>query len=176
MVALERRRDRRAASARTSRTPFTHFEAPFVAIIARAPGATLAVALALGVAAVVGGGRYLAKGAMEYDMRHLQSGHVGNEELYRRMLVGFLDAKADFPEVVRTSLASGAPAVAIRRTHDLKGLAGTIGAQPLEAAAQVLHRLLVNGDLAAAAAQFDIVIDELARVSRRIDETLAAAR
>ena len=42
------------------KVPFTHFEAPFVWVVRRWPGVTLAVTLAAGVAAAVVGGRYPA--------------------------------------------------------------------------------------------------------------------
>ncbi|MBS0445940.1 MAG: response regulator [Proteobacteria bacterium] len=98
---------------------------------------------------------------------------MGNDELYRRLLAGFRETKADFPASMRDAFASGAMALATRRAHDLKGLAGTIGARPLEAAAQTLHRLLARGETAAAAPQLEITIAELARVSQRIEEALS---
>ncbi len=98
---------------------------------------------------------------------------MGNEEFYRRLLSGFREAKADFPVAMRAALAAGSMDVAVRRAHDLKGLAGTIGALPLETAAQLLHRLLVGRD-PAAAEQLERVIVGLAAVMRRVEEELAA--
>src|SRR6201999_3621586 len=71
---------RRAAS---ERAPFTHFERPFVWLVARAPGATLIAGGLLTVGALFVGGRYLKNGPLEYDMRHLQSDHATTGELYR---------------------------------------------------------------------------------------------
>jgi predicted RND superfamily exporter protein len=65
------------------RPPFTHFERPCVWLVARAPGATLLVALVATVAAGVAGARYLRRGPLEYDMRHLQSDRETTGELYR---------------------------------------------------------------------------------------------
>jgi predicted RND superfamily exporter protein len=83
IVVLLERRHRRRPFERFGQTPFTHFERPFVWMVDRAPGLTLAISLAVGVASVVAGGRYLLRGALEYDMRKLRSDPVTTGDLYQ---------------------------------------------------------------------------------------------
>jgi predicted RND superfamily exporter protein len=102
--------------------PFTHFEAPFVWVVRRWPGATLAITLAAGVAAAVVGGRYLARGALEYDVRKLRSDPDTTSEVYRvshissRILAGGGSAGM----IVLTDDARDTPLVAaeLRRVRD----------------------------------------------------------
>ena len=59
---------------------------------------------------------------------------LGKSHLYRRILRGFRDANRDFAASVGHASSRGAWDEALRRTHDLKGLAGTIGAHGLHGA------------------------------------------
>jgi predicted RND superfamily exporter protein len=63
--------------------PFTHFERPFLWLVARAPGRTLAAGLVVTAVAAVLGARYLYRGPLEYNMRRLQSDRETTGELYR---------------------------------------------------------------------------------------------
>src|SRR5262249_22591652 len=83
VVLLERRRPRARSDERFGQIPFTPCERPFVALVDRAPRATLIICVAVALAALVGGSRYLARGALEYDMRRLRSDPVTSGELYR---------------------------------------------------------------------------------------------
>jgi HPt (histidine-containing phosphotransfer) domain-containing protein len=69
---------------------------------------------------------------------------LGKTHLYRRILRGFREANRDFPASVGHARSRGAWDEALRRTHDLKGLAGTIGAHGLHGASQALQRALVG--------------------------------
>ncbi|MBX3606380.1 MAG: response regulator [Piscinibacter sp.] len=94
-------------------------------------------------------------------------GHsVGRPDLYRRVLAGFRAKKADFEADARAALAQGRPDALRRRVHDLKGLAGTIGAHRLQAAALRLEQAL-DGPQASAA--LDETCAELQRVLCDID-------
>jgi predicted RND superfamily exporter protein len=106
-----------------------HFEAPFVWVVARAPRAVLALCLGLGLVACAVGGRYLVRGALEYDMHHLLSDRDTTSELYRvsdssqRVLDGgprAANANANSGMVVLTDDARDTPVVAaiLRRTRD----------------------------------------------------------
>jgi CheY-like chemotaxis protein len=95
---------------------------------------------------------------------------LGKTHLYRRILRGFRDANADFSAAVGAALEHAAWEQAIRRVHDLKGLAGTIGAHGLHGASQALQSALGARDAAAAAAWFSHVSAELAAVLREIDQ------
>ena len=62
-----------------------------------------------------------------------------NPELYRRLLEKFRQGQAGFGTSFRKALADADPDTARRLAHTLKGLAGTIGARPLQAAAAALE-------------------------------------
>jgi two-component system, sensor histidine kinase and response regulator len=100
---------------------------------------------------------------------------MGNESLYRRLLEGFRDAEGSFVADVNLALVEGRWGDAVRRSHDMKGLAGTIGAQTLFGAAQALHAQLVAQHSEFARVEIDHVKVELTRVLHDID-TLALAR
>ena len=63
-----------------------------------------------------------------------------NPALYQRMLEKFRLGQADFGPRFREALAATDPEVARRLAHTLKGLAGTIGARALQAAAAALEQ------------------------------------
>lgn len=90
VVVLERRRERNQGSRGAGRRcekpgagSTARFDRPFVWLLTHAPGPALVVSLALGAAALMGGVRYLRRGALEYDMRSLQSDRDVTSELYR---------------------------------------------------------------------------------------------
>jgi two-component system sensor histidine kinase/response regulator len=82
------------------------------------------------------------------------------------VLTGFRAKKADFEAEARAALADGRLESLRRRAHDMKGLAGTIGAERLQAAAFRLERAL---DGPQAGATLDELCHELRRVLRDID-------
>jgi CheY-like chemotaxis protein len=94
---------------------------------------------------------------------------LGKTHLYRRLLRGFRDANSDFSAVVNAAVARSAWDLAAARTHDLKGLAGTIGAHNLHAAAQNLQAALTARDAKAVSAPLAHVNAELASVLNEID-------
>jgi predicted RND superfamily exporter protein len=104
-----------------------HFERPFVWGVAHAPRTLLAVMAGLGLGALGLGGRYLLRGALEYDMHHLLSDRDTTSELYRisdstqRVLDGGpRAANANGGMVVLTDDPRDTPVVAaiLRRTRD----------------------------------------------------------
>nr|WP_260117343.1 response regulator [Pseudoduganella rivuli] len=70
---------------------------------------------------------------------------MGNEALYRRLLVKFNDSQAAFSAAFRASLSDADPAAPTRAAHTLKGMAGNIGAMGVHAAAQLLETACANG-------------------------------
>jgi len=88
---------------------------------------------------------------------------MGNEDLYRRLLEGFRQSEAGFIADVSAAVAEQRWGDALRRSHDMKGLAGTIGAQPLLAATLALH---------AALGTHRAVGDEIERVREALDRVL----
>ncbi len=91
---------------------------------------------------------------------------MGNEELYSRLLHGFRTRESAFADEVRDALSAERWTDAQRRTHDLKGLAGTIGAHQLRTRAQKLQDAVIARDSGAA-------IDALGAVRIELDAVLA---
>ena len=89
---------------------------------------------------------------------------MGNQALYRRLLDGFRSTESAFTADLRRDPGDGRWTDALRRAHDLKGLAGTIGAQRLAQAAHDLHKALGVRDGAVASQPVDAVATELDRV------------
>jgi predicted RND superfamily exporter protein len=132
VVLLERRRARSRAHAaavlrglgpsrrQPRKAPFTQFERPFAALVGRAPRGTLAVTLALGLVSLVVGVRHLMKGAMEYDLRHLQSSRDTHDDLYRA---------SDIASHVLGHSGSGGMVVLVDRASDAPPLARILRAR-----------------------------------------------
>src|SRR5947207_13423896 len=94
---------------------------------------------------------------------------LGKPHLYRRILRGFRDANTDFSQSVRGAWAEGRWDEATRRTHDLKGLAGTIGAHGLHTAAQALQAAFAARDEKAIGDWLPQVDAELSSVLQEIE-------
>ena len=115
IVLLDRQRLPRVRVVRDEVTvPFTHFERPFVSLVGRAPGTVLGACLTLGLAAAVAGGHYLARGALEYDMRHLRSDPDTTTDLYRvsHLATQVLGSSGSAGMIVMTDRPSDTPVVA----------------------------------------------------------------
>jgi PAS domain S-box-containing protein len=98
---------------------------------------------------------------------------VGNADLYRRILRGFRRTQADLEDLLRDD--EPAASALQQRMHDLKGLAGNIGAHELQQAATALYAALAGHDGAAAAAGRARVAALLHDTLREIDDLLPAA-
>jgi two-component system, sensor histidine kinase and response regulator len=95
---------------------------------------------------------------------------LGKHGLYRRVLRGFHDSSAGFEAEVRAAVAAGRWDDALRAVHDLKGLAGTIGAHALHTDAGALREAAAARDTEAMAEPLARVQAQLAAVLREIDE------
>ena|GEM_PF-5554822 len=93
----------------------------------------------------------------------------GRVPSYRRLLLMFLDHHVDDAARIRAALDGGAHDEARRLAHSLKGVAATLGAEPLRAAALALETVLKAGDAAGGAAQ-------LATLTAALDESMAGLR
>jgi PAS domain S-box-containing protein len=94
---------------------------------------------------------------------------MGNDALYTRLLKAFLDTEAGFADAVRLALAERRHGDALRRAHDMKGLAATLGAHPLLAAAKALHATLAASPPVDASDALERVATELERVLEAIE-------
>ena len=69
---------------------------------------------------------------------------MGNEKLYQRLLVKFRDSQKDFATQFKAAQSDPDPQAATRAAHTLKGTAGNIGAQGVQAAAAALEHACVE--------------------------------
>jgi len=99
---------------------------------------------------------------------------MGNDQLYTRLLNGFRTREAGFANDVQDAVNAERWADAQRRTHDLKGLAGTIGAHRLRTAAQKLQEAVLARDPAATATALGTVRAELGAALVEIDRLTPA--
>jgi CheY-like chemotaxis protein len=67
---------------------------------------------------------------------------VGNQELYRRLLVSFAESQRDVAAQIHAALKAGDGGLAERLAHTVKGTAGSIGATRLQEAAGVLEHAI----------------------------------
>jgi PAS domain S-box-containing protein len=95
---------------------------------------------------------------------------AGNEALYRRLLNSFADQEADVVDRFRHARAAGNKEAAMRILHDLKSVAGTIGANEIQRATAELENALSAG---AADEAVDMLIEAVARA---LDPVIAGLR
>ena len=100
---------------------------------------------------------------------------LGKPHLYRRILCGFRDSNLDFITSVESAWQRGEWDDAMRRAHDLKGLAGTIGAHGLHASAQALQAALGARDADAVRRLLPQVGADLSAVLEEIERLVTAA-
>ncbi|MEN9507564.1 MAG: hypothetical protein RLZZ621_127, partial [Gemmatimonadota bacterium] len=74
---------------------------------------------------------------------------AGNVELYTKLLRRFVTQEADVAARISGSLASGERATAERLAHTIRGVAGSLGAGAVQAAAEALENALRTGSDAA---------------------------
>ncbi|MGQ9364735.1 response regulator [Azospirillum sp. ST 5-10] len=86
----------------------------------------------------------------------------GDTVLYRDLMAAFAAGHADVGDVIVAALAAGDLATAKAAAHDLKSLAGSLGASRLSAAADAVQIAAGRGDRAAAEAPLPVLRDQLA--------------
>ncbi|MEI6392805.1 MAG: response regulator [Verrucomicrobiota bacterium] len=95
---------------------------------------------------------------------------AGNRKLYLKLLRQFAEQQGPSVEQITAALAQGDSALAERLAHTLKGVAGNIGAKPVQIAAGALEKLIRNR---ATAAETD---SALRQVAAALDPLLAQLR
>jgi two-component system sensor histidine kinase/response regulator len=95
---------------------------------------------------------------------------AGNQKLYLKLLRQFAEQQGPSVKQITDALAQGDAALAERLAHTLKGVAGNIGAKPVQAAAGTLERLIRER---AAAADME---SALRQVAAALDPLLAQLR
>jgi two-component system sensor histidine kinase/response regulator len=99
---------------------------------------------------------------------------LGNPAFYRRILIGFRDSSADFSTATLEALDDQRWNDALRRIHDLKGLAGMIGAAALQTSAQTTYEAIASRDEPATRERLALVHAELVSVLCQIDQLVKA--
>jgi len=98
---------------------------------------------------------------------------AGNEGLYRKLLLKFLNSGTSFERDFREALVSADGDAAVRQAHTLKGIAASIGARDLAAAAEILEFACRDGlEQQVVHARLEALLGLLAKVL----EAIAAAR
>jgi HPt (histidine-containing phosphotransfer) domain-containing protein len=92
----------------------------------------------------------------------------GNHELYLKLLAQFVEEQRFVVQQIAEALATNDSALAVRIAHTLKGVAGNIGASPVQSAAGALERLIGHG---ATATDLDAARE---RLGAELDALLAA--
>jgi PAS domain S-box-containing protein len=105
------------------------------------------------------------------DVAHGLESTMGDEQLYHRLLKMFRERESRFAQRLRAACAAGDMAQAVRLAHDLKSVAGSLGAIAVGEAAQALEMECAKGAqadwepaLSALSALLDPVIADLARL------------
>jgi CheY-like chemotaxis protein/HPt (histidine-containing phosphotransfer) domain-containing protein len=70
----------------------------------------------------------------------------GNEKLYRKLLLQFLDTNRESANEIRAALEKKDQTLAVRLAHTVKGVAGTLGADTLAQVAGELEKALKTGE------------------------------
>jgi HPt (histidine-containing phosphotransfer) domain-containing protein len=99
---------------------------------------------------------------------------LGKTHLYRRILRGFQEANMEFGVDVSRACLQGHWDDALRRTHDLKGLAGTIGAHSLHKSSQALQSAIASRDQKAVSDLLPRVKSDLSSVLQEIDRLVTS--
>jgi len=92
----------------------------------------------------------------------------GNTKSYRKLLMKFRSNQADAPEQLARAIQEGDGELATRLAHTLKGVAGNVGAQELNSAAESLEMALKGGDGDTALALLPGVTHKLEQVTTSI--------
>ena len=89
---------------------------------------------------------------------------MGNDRLYRRLLLMFRSEQRDFVQRYLAARANGDNAAATRLVHGLRIIAGSLGAQALERACQALEEAIGSNASASTEAMLEGVAKELMTV------------
>jgi HPt (histidine-containing phosphotransfer) domain-containing protein len=103
--------------------------------------------------------------------------HVGgNEKLYRKLLLQFLDANRESVNEIREALKIKDQSLAVRLAHTVKGVAGTLGAGALAQVAGELEKTLKIGETGGLSALLHEFGSHLNRVMQSIEKLEAGKK
>ncbi|MEF7615057.1 response regulator [Aquincola sp. MAHUQ-54] len=101
------------------------------------------------------------------DVRVGRTSTMGNDVLYRRLLLMFLKGQRDFGPLFRAARTSGDASGALRMAHNLRTVSGSLGAQSVQVSARMLEDACGRG---APEPEIDLL---LARVENDLAPVLA---
>jgi two-component system sensor histidine kinase/response regulator len=95
---------------------------------------------------------------------------MGDRELARIVMDGFLEDAPRLIEVLRSALDLGDAAAAIRGAHTIKGASATVGGEALRAVASEMEKAGVAGNFDAVRARVPALESELGRLRTAMSE------
>ena len=100
-----------------------------------------------------------------FDEAGLLDWLMGDRDLARRLVRGFLDDVPKQVEAMRSSMNAGDVQATSRQAHKLKGAAAAVGGDCMASLAAGMERLVAVGDLPLLHAWFSDLLQELARLT-----------
>ena len=95
---------------------------------------------------------------------------MGDQELARIVIDGFLEDAPRLIDALRTSLETGDAPAAIRHAHTIKGASATIGGETLRAVAQEMEKAAIAGEFGAVTARLPELELELGRLREAMSD------
>jgi len=111
-----------------------------------------------------------------FDSAGMMDRLMGDSDLARIVVDGFLEDAPRLIATLRTALDAGDAVAAIRGAHTIRGASATVGGEALRAVAWEMEKAGVAGDLAAVAARLPELESELARLREAMDRFSAEIR
>ncbi len=99
-----------------------------------------------------------------FDRAGMMARLVDDEDLARIVVDGFLEDAPKQIETLRTCLAAGDPAGALRQAHTIKGASAAVGGEALRAVAFEMEKAALAGDFEAVTARLADLDSEFARL------------
>ena len=100
----------------------------------------------------------------------------GNIALYYSLLDKFRANQRDFVERIRETLSSNDPKTAERLAHTLRGIAGNLGAEPLQNQAELLEGIIKDGALNDVESLLGQIEQEIKNLINKIDQAIEARK
>ena len=105
-----------------------------------------------------------------FDSAGMMDRLMGDQELARIVMDGFLEDAPRLIEALRSSLEAGDAEAAIRGAHTIRGAAATVGGEALRAVAWEMEKAGVAGDFDAVKARVPALESELGRLCTAMSE------
>jgi HPt (histidine-containing phosphotransfer) domain-containing protein len=105
-----------------------------------------------------------------FDSAGMMDRLMGDHELARIVIDGFLEDAPRLIDALRSSLVAGDAAGAIRGAHTIRGASATVGGEALRAVAWELEKAATAGDFNAVSARLPDLESELGRLRTAMSE------